>query len=54
MTSFSRGPRLLIVLGLISVASWLVAVGARAEPITVATYHYDELRTGWKIGRAHV
>ena len=47
MTGFLRGSRLLIGLGLITVASWLVAVGARAEPIPVTTYHYDELRTGW-------
>ena len=51
MTGFLRGSRLLIGLGLITVASWLVAVGARAEPIPVTTYHYDELRTGWKSRR---
>jgi hypothetical protein len=47
MAGYLRGPRLLIGMGLITVASWLVASGARAEPVTVTTYHYNELRTGW-------
>jgi hypothetical protein len=47
MAGLLRAPRPLIGLGLVVVASWLVAEGARAEPATVATYHYDTLRTGW-------
>jgi hypothetical protein len=47
MTDFLRTPRLLIGLGLITVASWLVAEGTSAEPISVTTYHYNDLRTGW-------
>ncbi len=47
MASFLRGQRLLIAVGLIGIASWLVAEGTAAGPITVATYHYNDLRTGW-------
>jgi hypothetical protein len=47
MTDFLRGPRLLIAMGLITVASGLAAEGARAEPLAVTTYHYNSLRTGW-------
>jgi hypothetical protein len=47
MAGFLRGQRLLIGMGLITVAASLVAEGARAEPVTVATYHYNDLRTGW-------
>jgi hypothetical protein len=47
MAGFLRAPRLLVGMGLITVASSLVAAGTRAEPITVTTYHYNDLRTGW-------
>jgi hypothetical protein len=47
MAGFLGGPRLLLGMGLITIASWLAADGARAEPVTVATYHYNPQRTGW-------
>ncbi len=47
MAGFLRAPRLLIGMGLITIASWLAADGACAEPVTVATYHYNPERTGW-------
>jgi len=47
MPSFLRGPRVLIGMGLITIASWLAADLACAEPVTVATYHYNSERTGW-------
>ena len=34
MAGFLGGPRLLIGMGLITIASWLAADGARAEPVT--------------------
>jgi hypothetical protein len=47
MNDLLHGPRLLIGMGLIAIASWLAAEGAYAQPIAVTTYHYDNYRTGW-------
>jgi hypothetical protein len=47
MAGYFDRPRLFIAMALITVASWLVAAGSRAEPVAVTTYHYNELRTGW-------
>jgi len=47
MSDLLRGPRFIIGMGLIAVALWLAADGARAQPITVTTYQYNTWRTGW-------